>query len=182
MSNTKLVIGQIENAPEVNVVYGEKNIFTIETPEKWINDKDFAQKIGLVCFFYPEKEKDKLSKNYFYANGIDKENAEETLADFIEVDLEQFRNKYPDMTFETTTVDFSGGLRNGVLFSFSNLNDRFKEEVIYVETDDSFLIFSFAALNSEDYDKYQIVFDDFIDSFNYRGNDPKPFLEYFKSN
>jgi len=179
--NTNLVIGQIENAPEVNVVYGEKHIFTIETPDNWINDKDFAQKIGLVCFFYPKNEKDKSGKNYFYANGIDKENAEENLADFIEADLEQFRNKYPDMTFETTAVEFSGELRNGVLYSFSNLKDRYKEEVLYVETDDSFLIFSFAALTSEDYDKYQIVFDDFVASFNFRGNNPKPFLDHFKS-
>lgn len=181
ISNTKLVIGQIENAPEVNVVYGEKHIFTIETPKNWINDKNFAQKIGLVCFFYPENEKDKPGKNYFFANGIDKENAEETLADFIEADLEQFRNKYPYMTFETTPVEFSGELRNGVLYSFSNLKNRYMEEVLYVETDESFLIFSFAALTSDDYDKYQIVFDDFVVSFNYRGNNPKPFIEYFNS-
>ncbi len=168
-------------SPETNVVYGEKHIFTIETPENWVNDKISAQKVGLVCFFYPISEKGIYNKNYMYAHGIDKGSAEETLKNFIDEDLKKFRLKYPDFTIEKTSIEFTGGLRNGVLYTFSNLKDRFKEEVLYDETDDSFLIFSFAAMTSSDYDKYQSTFDEFINSFNYRGNNPQPFLDYMKS-
>lgn len=173
--------GQDGNRPEMNVVYGENHIFTIETPSGWINDKTLAQKIGLVCFFYPSDEKELTNKNYFYANGIDKESPDETLEEFIRGDLEVFGKKYPDLTYEEIPIDFTGGLRNGVLLSFSNLTDRFKEEVLYGETDDSILIFSFAAMTEVAYQEYQPVFDGFISSFNYRGNNPKPFLDYMNN-
>ena len=176
----QLLTGQNEKKPEINVVYGEKHIFTIATPINWINDKELAQKIGLVCFFYPNKDKIQNKKNYFYANGIDKDSLNETLTDFVNGDLEKFRNKYPDLTFEKVPVEFTDGIRNGVLYSFSNLTDRFKEEVIYAETDDAFLIFSFAAMTDKDYEDYQAVFDKFIASFKYRGNNPKPFIDYLK--
>lgn len=176
-----LVNGQNDKKPEINVVYGQKHIFTIETPGNWINDKEAAKKIGLVCFFYPEIEKTKSKRNYFYANGIDKATPNENLKDFIDGDLKTFRKKYPDLTFEKVPIGFDGGLRNGVLFSFSNLTDRFKEEVLYCETDDSILIFSFVAMTSKDYDDYQPIFDNFIASFNYPGNNPQPFLDYMKN-
>ena len=175
------IYGQNKIQPEINVVYGDKHIFTIETPTGWINDKESAEKIGLVCFFYAIEDKDKAKKSYMYAFGIDKLNADENLDGFIKGDLEKFREKYPGFTFEKIPVEFTGGLRNGVLYSFSELTDRFKEEVLYGETDDSFLIFSFAAMTFEDFEKYQPVFDEFISTFNYRGNNPQPFLDYMNS-
>jgi hypothetical protein len=174
--------GQNKNQPEINVIHGEKHIFTIETPSSWINDKEYAKQIGLVCFFYSQDEIGKKQKNYFYANGIDKASPKETLDNFIKGDLDVFRKKYPEFKHEEFPVEFNDGLRNGTLYSFSNLFDRYKEEVLYVETDDSFLIFSFVAITQEDYEKLQPVFDRFISSFNYRGNNPKPFLEYMKNN
>jgi hypothetical protein len=181
LSNTNLAFGQNESTPEINVVYGKKHIFTIETPSNWINDKAYAEKIGLVCFFYPESDKSKSSKNYFYANGIDKDSPNETLENFIKGDLETYGEKYPKFTFEKLPIEITGGLRHGVLYSYSNLSDRFKEEVLYAETDDSFIIFSFSAKTNDEYEKYLAVFDEFIASFNYRGNNPKPFLEYMKN-
>ncbi len=175
---SNLIISQTTNQPEINVVYGDKHIFTIETPTDWTNDKESAQKIRLVCFFYPISEIGKSNVNYCYAHGYDKLEPEENLDDFIKGDLEKFQKKYPDCTFDKIPVSITGGLRNGVLYSFSNLTDRFKEEVLYSETDDSFIIFSFSALTEVDYKKYQPIFDELISSFNYRGNNPQPFLDY----
>ncbi len=174
------IFSQTANQPEINVVYGDKHIFTIETPTNWINDKESAQKVGLVCFFYPITEINKTHLNYCYVNGIDKTISDENLDDFIKGDLEKFRKKYPDLTFEKVPVEITGGIRNGVLYSFSNLTDRFKEEVLYSETDDSFIIFSFSVETDEDYEKYQPIFDEFVSSCNYRGNNPQPFLDHLK--
>lgn len=168
------------NTPELNVVYGEKHIFTVETPDGWINDKEFAQKIGLVCFFYAKADAQVGQKSYIYANGIDKEDPEETLDDFIVGDLKKFREKYPDLSYEKIDVAITGGVKGGILYSFANLSDRFKEEVLYIETDSSILVFSFSATTEDDYTKYQPVFDAFIQSFNYRGNSPQPFLDYME--
>ncbi len=176
-----MTYGQDEKTPELNVIYGKKHIFTIDTPDDWINDKELAKKIGLVCFFYPSKDKNKIKKNYFFANGIDKASSDENFADYIKIDLDKLLKKYPDLTYERTPADFTGGIKNGVLYSFSNLTDKYKEEVVYMETNDAFLIFTFASMTEKDYKKYQTVFDKFIASFNYRGNNPKPFLEYMKN-
>ncbi|QQS50997.1 MAG: hypothetical protein IPM71_15705 [Bacteroidota bacterium] len=173
--------GQNEKSPEINVVYGDKHIFTIETPNGWINDKESAQTIGLVCFFYPKTEIGKSHFNYCYANGYDKVKSDESLFDFIKGDLDKFNKKYPDFTYNKLPIEITGGLRNAVLYSFSNLPDRYREEVLYSETDDSFIIFSFSAKTEEDYKAYQPIFDGLIASFNYRGNNPKPFLDFMNS-
>jgi hypothetical protein len=178
---SKWILSQTVNQPELNVVYGDKHIFTIETPNGWINDKESAQSIGLVCFFYPKSEINKSHFNYCYAIGYDKESPNERLDDFIKGDLDKFRKKYPDFNFEKIQVEVTGGIRNGVLYSFSNLTDRFKEEVLYSETDDSFIIFSFSAKTEDDFKNYLPIFDGLISSFNYRGNNPQPFLDYMES-
>ncbi len=170
-----------QTQPEINVVYGDKHIFTIETPTNWYNDKAAAQTIDLVCFFYPLSEKGETHTNYMYAHGIDKVPNDNILTEFIKNDIEVYKKKYPDFKYETVPVGVTGGLRNGVLYSFSNLSDRYKEEVLYSESDNSFIIFSYSALTEADYKKYQPVFDQFIGSFNYRGNNPQPFLDYMNS-
>ena len=64
--------------------------------------------------------------------------------------------------------------------TYSNLEDRYKEEVLYLETELSILVFVFATFSEEDYQNYLPVFDQLITSFNYRGNNPKPFLDWQK--
>src|SRR5688572_8413238 len=167
-----------KKAPELNVVYGDKHIFTIETPEGWINDKESAQKIGLVNFFYTKGDTSVKQKCYIYANGYDKAAMNETLERFIKGDLETYRKKYPDYKYEIVNIGFTGGVKNGKLYSFSNLKDRYKEEVLYAETESTIIVFSFSATTEKDYKNYQSVFDAFVKSFKYRGDNPKPFLDY----
>jgi len=173
--------GQNQTA-DINIVYGKSHIFTIETPIGWINDKENAQKIGLVNFFYARTDTSVIQKSYMYVLGIDKKNNKETLQDFISGDLQTYRKKYPDFKYEITEVEFNGGVKNGKLYSFSNLKDRYKEEVLYAETETTIIVFAFSATTQKDYENYQSVFDAFIMSFNYRGDNPKPFLDYMNSN
>jgi len=174
------IFSQTSEKPEINVVYGKKHIYTIETPSGWINDREQAQKYGLVNFFYHKSDSLINQKSYIYAFGIDKEIPTETLDYFIKGDLEKYSKKYPDFKYDTVDIDFTGGVKEGKLYTFSNLTDRFKEEVLYCETDSAFLIFSFSATTEQNYFDYQTVFDSFINSFQYRGDNPKPFLDYMK--
>ncbi|MCL2097711.1 MAG: hypothetical protein FWH23_03005 [Bacteroidales bacterium] len=173
--------GQNNQTTDINVVYGQRHIFTIETPIGWINDKVNAQKIGLVNFFYAMTNTSLIQKSYMYVLGIDKESNKKTLQDFISGDLQTYRKKYPDFKYEIVEVEFNGGVKNGKLYSFSNLKDRYKEEVLYAETETAIIVFTFSATTSKDYENYQSVFDTFILSFNYRGDNPKPFLDYMKT-
>lgn len=86
----QILLAQTSDKPEVNIVYGDKHIFTIETPKDWINNREAAKTINLVCFFYPKSESDNEYKNYFYANGIDKLSTDESLKDFIDADIKSY--------------------------------------------------------------------------------------------
>ena len=167
---------------DINIVYGKSHIFTIETPIGWVNDKENAQKISLVNFFYARADTSVIQKSYMYVLGIDKENNKETLRDFISGDLQTYCKKYPDFKYEMIEVGFTGGVKNGKLYSFSNLKDRYKEEVLYAETETAIIVFAFSATTQKDYENYQPVFDAFIMSFNYRGDNPIPFLDYMNNN
>ncbi len=167
-----------EKTPEINVVYGDKHIFTIQTPIGWTNDKEFAKKIGLVNFFYSSVDTLVKQKSYMYANGYDKNPSGQSLQNFIDNDLKKYKMKYPEFKFERIEVGLSGGIKNGQLYSFSNLHDRYREEILFTESNEAIIVFSFSATTESDYKKYQSVFDSFVSSFVYRGNNPKPFLEY----
>jgi hypothetical protein len=172
---------QTQSRPEINVIYGDHHVFTVETPEGWINDKQAASTIDLVSFFYSKNDSAKKEKSYIYAMGYDKRSNEDNLNAFVEADLKTFRKKHPDFTFKIIRVKPSGEILNAAMYSFENLSERYKEEVLYMETAYSILVFSFAAFTKQEYISYQPVFDKFIASFNYRGNDPKPYLDWQKS-
>jgi hypothetical protein len=171
---------QLDPATEPNVIYGDHHIFTINTPTGWVNDKVAASKIGLVSFFYAQGDSSKQRRSYFYAMGYDKGSKEESLSTFIDADLKTFKNKYPNFKYDKVEVGTSGGIINGEMYSFNNLSDRFREEVVYMETIEAILVFSFAAFTEQEFNSYQPVFDDFISSFNYRGNNPKPYLDWLE--
>ena len=169
-----------QSQPEMNVIYGEHHIFTISTPEGWVNDKEAASSIGLISFFYNKEDQSKNTKSYMYAMGYDKDNETESLEAFMSGDIAHFKKKYPKLTYEQVETEKSGAIINAQMLSYSNLEDRYKEEVLYLETELSILVFVFATFSEEDYQNYLPVFDQLITSFNYRGNNPKPFLDWQK--
>jgi len=170
-----------QTQPEVNVIYGDHHIFTINTPDGWTNDKEMAQSIGLVSFFYSKADKDSNQKSHMYAMGYDKDENNKDLTSFINGDIKNFKKKYPDLTYEEVKIGTTGGIIDGKMLSFDNLTDRYKEEVIYMETNESILVFIFSTFTEKDYNDYQTIFDSFIGSFNYRGNNPQPYLDWVKS-
>ena len=91
-------LANIQN--NINVVFGQKHIFTIETPANWINDRELARSFSLVCFFYPSTDSVNELRSYIYALGIDKSNPNESLNDFLSKDLKKFRSRFPDFTYD----------------------------------------------------------------------------------
>jgi hypothetical protein len=168
---------------DINVIYGDHHLFTVETPDNWINDKGMASSFGLTNFFYCLKDNDKKPRSYMFANGIDKANEEESLQSFIDGDIKEFKLKYPNAQVTKGNLSHTPPIIDAILLSYDNLYDRYKEEVVYLETDNSFIILSFAAFSEDDYKNYSPVFDsEFIGKFQYLGNDPSPFLEWQNKN
>ncbi len=167
--------------PEMNVIYGDNHIFTINTPTGWVNDKELASKIGIASFFYAQSDVDKNPKSYMYAMGYDKDQKNKDLKTFIQGDIANFKQKYPNLTYDEIRVEGAPPIIASRLLSYKDLDDRFGEEVLYMETDSSIIVLIFAAFTAEEFMKYQPAFDSFAGSFQYRGNDPKPFLEWQKN-
>ena len=61
------------STPAINVIYRDNHIFTVETPEDWINDKEAASTIKLVPFFFAKSDSKKPKKSYMYTMGYDKD-------------------------------------------------------------------------------------------------------------
>ncbi len=170
--------GQTE--AEMNVIYGDQHIFTISTPEGWVNDKEAASTIGLVSFLYNKEDANKNPKSHMYAMGYDKDENNSDLESFMNGDIANFKKKYPNLTYKQIETGKSGAIIDAKMLSYSNLEDRYKEEVVYLETEFSILVFVFSTFSEQDYQNYQPVFDQLVGSFNYRGNNPKPFLDWQK--
>src|SRR5688500_45750 len=107
-----------KSAPGVNVIYGANHIFTIETPEGWINDKQAASTIKLASFFYAKADSKKPRKSYMYAMGYDKDGQNKDLKSFIDGDLKKLKNKYPSLTYDEIAVGASGGIINANMCAF----------------------------------------------------------------
>lgn len=171
----KFLYGQED--PEMNVIYGDKHVFTINTPSGWINDTELAIKNGLASYFYAKEDAMKEPKSYIYAMGYDKNLWNKNLKSFVNADIATFDSKYPNLTYCIAKSGKPEGIIDATMITFSNLTDRYKDEVVYMETDFSILIFVFSTYSEIDYIKYDPVFDQMMSTFHYGGSDPNSFLE-----
>ena len=168
---------------DINVIYGDHHLFTVATPTNWVNDKKAAGTIGLTNFFYCIDDQSKSVKSYMFANGIDKGNPKDSLRTFVDGDIVAFKEKYPNAKITKFEIGHTPPIIGAIALSYTNSHDRFKEEVVYLETEMTFIVLTFSANNENDYQKYSTVFDsEFIGSFQFLGNDPSPFLEWQKKN
>lgn len=163
--------------PEMNVIYGDKHVFTINTPSGWVNDKKVAISIGLASYFYAQADARKEPKSYIYAMGYDKDKWNKNLRSFVNADIATFDNKYPNLTYCIAKMGRPAGIIDATMITFSNLTDRYRDEVVYMETDFSILIFVLSTFSKGDYINYQPVFEQLMSTFLYCGSDPKSFFE-----
>ena len=168
-----------ENAPELNIIHGKHHLFSVETPKGWINDKQRARSMNLVSLFYPKDDTTRGNNVFIYAMGYDKQDSNETLDDFITADIVTFKQQNPKLTYKKLMGVGLGAILNSEAYAFENLEHRFKEEVIYMETKHTIIVLVFSALSKKSYKQNVKLFDSFITSFNFRGHDPQPFLKSY---
>ena len=157
--------GQTYNLDSLTLIHGEGHVFKVETPQGWIRDTKTAEQMGLIAMFYPEELK--WQQVYAFAHGYGKENGNLDL--FIQSDLKSFAQRYPEMTYKEIRSAGKPPILASKLISFSNLSDRFKEEVLYLETETAIITLVFAASTQEIYNLHVRGFDDFIKSFQFLG-------------
>jgi len=177
----KFTNAQNQNKPQVSLVYGTKYIFSIETPANWTIERDMKQEIGFVSIYRPNTETRENINNSFYAGGLDKKTAGENINDIILQDFKKLTIENPNLAYDTTQVNVNDDFRKAIIYSFYGFSDKHREEILYSETDDAFIIIKFSAKSEEDFAKYKPDFNKFINSFRYKGNDPNQFIEFMKN-
>lgn len=174
-------VGQ-QSQPEMNVIYGPHFIYTIATPSGWINDKDAAKKMGLTNLFYNPSDPDDGKRAYMYTSGHEKLSPDENLELFVNREWKDFVKKYPSAQSNKAKIGFEYPVTDALMLSLTNLAGGYKEDIIYLETSGTIVVLKFVAFDKADYDKYFGKFDkEFLQSFIFRGNDPKPFLEWLEN-
>lgn len=152
--------------PEPVLIYGQKHLFSVFIPKDWVLDRQLAKQLGLGSFFYPQNSFNSTN-TYIYAQGWDKESYDESLSEFIKADLEKFKIKHPKVTFEKRRQGFKGAILDAWLYTFSNMEGFYKEDVLYLETETCIITLVFSTKSKKDYDKYISTFDKFVNSFEF---------------
>lgn len=113
--------GKEDSIPDLGLIYGEKYVFFIKTPEGWELDDSSGVNQELQAIIYPKGGSWEKSPTVMYVRGIDIETTL-TLKDFIETEIEGFRKDFPEIKIEeldsiliekeeqvAKVVKFSGG-------------------------------------------------------------------------
>ncbi|MEE4246042.1 MAG: hypothetical protein V2I33_11565 [Kangiellaceae bacterium] len=165
---TNLVIAE----PEKVIIYGDNHIFTVDRAENWILDRELAASQGIGSFFYPADNGSK-TETYFYATGWEKPRKDSTLSEFIESNISQIKQRFPDVTYKKVKQGTSGAIRQAWMYTYENMGNRFKEEVIYLESDTTVINLVFSTKSEASYKKYVKDFDKMSSSFEYLSSDPE---------
>lgn len=159
----------------IHTINGNFHVFSVETPDRWSNNPKEAKMHGLPVLFSPDSDQPLVEKSYIYAIGFEKDDNNPNLSSFVAADHRTYMSKNPDLLFTKTKTHLDENLEDIALFGYYNLQDRYKEEVLYIETKHAFIVLTFSARTKQDYDQYQHIFEAFTESFKYLGTDPKAY-------
>lgn len=158
--------------PEKVVIYGDTHIFTVDRAENWILDRELAASQGIGSFFYPADNGSK-TETYFYATGWEKPSKDSTLSEFIETNISQIKQSFPNVAYKKVKQGASGAIRQAWMYTYENMGNRFKEDVIYLESDTTVINLVFSTKSEVSYKKYVKDFDKMASSFEYLSSDPE---------
>ena len=161
----------------LNIIHGPSHLFTVETPDGWLNDLATAQSIGLTCIFFRQEDNHQKNKSYMFAMGYDKDGFHKDLDAFITADIKEFKVKYPKAKTISTHLSIDSTVVAARRVTYSNLPDRFIEQVTYIETQTTIVVMPFAAFTEDKYDQDKLSYEQFVSSFVFRTSDPQPYLE-----
>jgi hypothetical protein len=115
------------------ILYAEGGAFLIDGPPGWVVDRETGQKIGTCCVYYPEGATWDNAETIMYPSIATKGPGLNTLKEFKDSDLEDFRDHNPEMSFEDGEDVFLKNHRTAKVRYFYNVNHGSSEAVAYVE-------------------------------------------------
>ena len=125
-----------ENTPHSGgaaIVYAEGGAFLIEGPKGWITDRQTGQELGVCCVWYPKDSTWDDAQTVMYPNITSKGPGQQTLNEFMESDLADFREHNPELTYEVGEDIPLKNTRIAKLRFFYNVNHGSSEAVAYID-------------------------------------------------
>jgi len=126
---------QQSNAGSGVIVYAEGGAFLIQGPKGWIADHDTGSGMGVCCVFYPEGSAWGDAETVIYPNIATKRSRQANLEQFMELDLSDFRDHNPGMTYENAEDVPMKNKRVAKLRFFHGVNNGSSEAIAYVDED-----------------------------------------------
>lgn len=128
------------------IVYAEGGAFMVDAPKGWITDRKTGQQHGICCVWYPEGSTWDDAESVMYPNIVTKGPGQKTLNEFMESDLDDFREHNPELDYEIGEDIPLKDNRLAKLRLFYNVNNGSSEAVAYIDEEK---IIAFIVLSSK---------------------------------
>jgi hypothetical protein len=116
-----------------SLVYSEGGAFFIDPPHGWVIDREVGKQLGGCCVFYPQGSTWDNAETVMYPNIATKRQGQESLAEFMQSDLAEFRKQGPEVTYEDAEdVHLKSG-RVARVRLFYGVNRGSSEAVAYID-------------------------------------------------
>jgi hypothetical protein len=115
------------------LLYSDGGGFLIDSPKGWIIDHEVGQRLGTCCVFYPKGATWENSQTVMYPSIVTKRPGQQTIKEFMESDLTEFRQHDPDMSYEDAEDLPLKHNRIAKIRKFYNVNHGATEAVAYID-------------------------------------------------
>jgi len=135
------------------IVYGADHAFTVVAPKGWVLDNQAGVKEGLHAVFYPFGSSWAKSTRVMYANTASKKvKGQETLAELMRYDVENFRKKFPKLATEDIGTWETKAKEKARVINFTNEDPELFEAVAYIDAPTVIVVFVLSADSQKEFE------------------------------
>lgn len=107
--------------------------FWLDVPSGWVIDQEVGKRHGICCVFYPKESTWNDAETVMYPRVTTKESAQNSLKEFMDQDLADFREHNPEMKYEDAEDMPLKNKRIAKLRYFYGVNHGSSEAVAYIQ-------------------------------------------------
>jgi len=115
------------------LLYSDGGGFFIDSPKGWIIDHEVGERLGTCCVFYPKGATWEDAPTIIYPSIVTKRPGQQTIKEFMQSDLTEFRQHDPDMSYEDAEDIPLKHNRMAKIRKFYNVNHGASEAVAYID-------------------------------------------------
>lgn len=135
------------------LLYLDGGGFMIDSPKDWVVDHEGGKSLGTCCVFYPKRSTWDDAETVMYPSIVKKGPGKQTLREFMESDLAEFRKHDPEMSYEDAEDVLLKQKRLAKVRMFHNVNHGSFEAVAYIDEEKIIAVVVLSSKTKEDLKK-----------------------------